>query len=104
MDPKLIVYIGACNLIGSSQNICITGWTGVGKVFIISALSHSTCRNGISARLFYKIARLLSKLAIGQCNNSYNRIIAGGLLNMRLLFLHDEVKASSRPVENRDIF
>lgn len=50
LDRNLVVHLAACDWITNSQNVLITGPTGVGKTFIACALAHSACRHGFSAR------------------------------------------------------
>jgi DNA replication protein DnaC len=85
LDRNLVVHLAACDWITNSQNVLITGPTGVGKTFIACALAHSACRHGFSAR-YYRVPRLLSELAIARGDGSYPKMLAR-LSKIRLLIL-----------------
>lgn len=74
LDRNLVVHLAACDWITNSQNVLITGPTGVGKTFIACALAHSACRHGFSAR-YYRVPRLLSELAIARGDGSYPKML-----------------------------
>jgi DNA replication protein DnaC len=101
LDRNLVVHLAACDWITNSQNVLITGPTGVGKTFIACALAHSACRHGFSAR-YYRVPRLLSELAIARGDGSYPKMLAR-LSKIRLLILDDWGTAPLSPVESRDI-
>jgi DNA replication protein DnaC len=101
LDRNLVVHPATCDWIGGSQNVLITGRTGVGKTFIACALAHSSCRHGFSAR-YYRVPRLLSELAVAHGDGSYPKMLVR-LSKIRLLFLDDWGTAPLSPVESRDI-
>jgi len=78
LDRNLVVHLAACDWITNSQNVLITGPTGVGKTFIACALAHSACRHGFSAR-YYRVPRLLSELAIARGDGSYPKMLGQAL-------------------------
>jgi DNA replication protein DnaC len=101
LDRNLVVHLATCDWIRGSQNVLITGPTGVGKTFIACALAHSACRHGFSARC-YRVPRLLPELAIARGDGSYPKMLVR-LSKIRLLILDDWGTAPLSPVESRDI-
>ncbi len=75
--------------------------TGVGKTFLACALAHAACRQGFSAR-YYRLARLLSELALAKADGSYPKRLAQ-LGRIEVLVLDDWGLAPLSPTEAREL-
>ena len=100
-NRDVIVHLAACDWINSSQNVLITGPTGVSNTFIACALAHSACRHGFSAR-YYRVPRQLPELTVAHGDGSYPKLLSR-LSKTRLLILDDQGTARLGPSESRDI-
>jgi DNA replication protein DnaC len=66
LDKNLITQLALCKYIDEGESILVTGATGCGKSFLVSALGHHACLHGYSVNYFntqkfmlrIKIARL----------------------------------------------
>jgi len=87
LDKATIARLSDCTWIKEGKNLIITGATGTGKTYLISAFGHAACRKGLKVRS-YKVNRLLVDLAISRGDGSYNRLL-GELKKPDLLILDD---------------
>lgn len=70
-----IEMLESCDWIRKGHNLIVIGPTGVGKTFILSAFGHAACMLGMSVRS-YRTTRLLTDLAIGRGDGSYDRLLS----------------------------
>jgi DNA replication protein DnaC len=82
-----IMQLADCEWIKSGSNLIVTGATGVGKTFLLSAFGREACMRGYVVRS-YRVTRMLTDLAIGRGDGSYNKIMAD-LAKPDLLILDD---------------
>jgi DNA replication protein DnaC len=87
LDKADIARLSDCVWIREGKNLIITGATGTGKTYISSAFGNAACRLGLSVRSF-RVNRLLTDLAIGRGDGSYNKLIAA-MKKPDLLILDD---------------
>jgi DNA replication protein DnaC len=75
IDKGLILRLSSCDWIAKSQNIIITGLTGVGKSYLASALGHQACQLGF--KVYYRnCSKLFDQLKIAKADGSYIKEIA----------------------------
>ncbi len=65
VDKNQIMRFTDCSFINRSENILITGSTGIGKSYIASALGHHACSLGYRVA-YYNVAKLFAKLKMGE--------------------------------------
>jgi DNA replication protein DnaC len=87
IDKNQIMRFTDCSFINRSENILITGSTGIGKSYIASALGHHACSLGYRVA-YYNVAKLFAKLKIGKVDGSYTREVAR-IERQHLLILDD---------------
>ena len=69
------------------RNAILSGPTGVGKTFLVSALTHKACQEGFSAR-YLRLPRLLADLEIAKAEGGYRSKLAS-LARIDLIVLDD---------------
>ena len=82
-----IARLSNCEWIQSGANLIITGATGVGKTYLLSAFGRAACIQSIKVRC-YRVPRLLTDLAISRGDGSYNKLMQN-LIKPELLILDD---------------
>ena len=70
LDKNLLLRLSNCDWIKKSENILITGATGVGKSFIGCALGHQAAINGFKV-LYFNCMKLFSKLKYAKADGTY---------------------------------
>jgi len=70
INKSLILSLSGCDWIKNTQNIIITGSTGVGKTYLACALANSACRKGFSA-LYNRSPRLFQEIAVARADGTY---------------------------------
>lgn len=66
--------LSSCDWVREGHNLIVTGSTGVGKTYILSAFGHAACMLGLTVRS-YRTTRLLTDLAIGRGDGSYDKLL-----------------------------
>lgn len=95
LDKGLILRLSSCDWINKKQNIIITGYTGVGKSYLASALGHQACQLGF--RVYYRnCSKLFDELKIAKADGSYIKEI-NKIEKFDLLILDD---FGLKPLEN----
>lgn len=82
-----VAKLSDCQWIRNGSNLIITGATGVGKTYLMSAFGREACTKGLSVRCF-RVTRLLTDLMIGKGDGSYNKLMKD-LVKPDLLLLDD---------------
>ena len=82
-----VTKLSDCEWIRNGSNLIITGATGVGKTYLLSAFGREACKKGLSVKSF-RIPRLLTNLSIGRGDGSYNKLIQE-MVRPNLLILDD---------------
>lgn len=100
LDKADIARLSDCRWVKEGKNLIITGATGTGKTYLSSAFGIAACRLGLSVRSF-RVNRLLTDLAIGRGDGSYNKLIIS-LKKPDLLILDDFGMAPIDPAACRD--
>lgn len=101
LDKATICRLADCGWIKESRNLIVTGATGTGKTYLVSAFGNAACRKSLKVRS-YRVNRLLTDLAIGRGDGSYNRIL-NELKKPDLLILDDFGMAALDPSACRDL-
>jgi DNA replication protein DnaC len=70
IDKTLLMRLSDASFIGKSENIIITGATGVGKSYIATALGHQACLMGYRV-VYYSTQKLFSMLRMSKADESY---------------------------------
>lgn len=96
LDKGQILRLSSCDWINKKQNIIITGYTGVGKSFLASALGHQACQLGF--KVYYRnTAKLFDELKIAKADGSYIKEI-NRIEKLDLLILDD---FGLKPLDNQ---
>ncbi len=82
-----IARLSSCDWITNGANLIITGATGVGKTYLLSAFGRAACLKGMSVRS-YRVPRLLTSLGISRGDGSYNKLMSD-MIKPDLLILDD---------------
>lgn len=82
-----IARLSDCQWIANGNNLIITGATGVGKTYLLSAFGREACAKGYTVKC-YRTTRLLTNLAIGKGDGSYNKLMKD-MTKSDLLILDD---------------
>ncbi|MBN2420143.1 MAG: IS21-like element helper ATPase IstB [Deltaproteobacteria bacterium] len=97
LDKNQLMRFAECEFIEKSENILITGCTGIGKSYIASALGNQACLKGY--KVFYmNSAKLFSKLKMMKADGSYLREITR-IERQDLLILDD---FGLQPLDNQN--
>jgi len=87
LDKTMMTRLTDCSFIKRSENILISGPTGVGKSFIASALGNQACHKGYKV-LYFNTQKLFTRLKMSKADGSYMREI-NRLEKQDLLILDD---------------
>lgn len=87
LDKRLMHTLAGCDWIRRSQNILLTGKTGVGKSWLACALGNQACRQGFSV-MYVRVPRLLEQLRIAHGDGSFGKLLAQ-LARIDVLLLDD---------------
>jgi DNA replication protein DnaC len=101
LDRGYVARLADCSWMNEHRNIIVTGATGTGKTYLACAFGNAACRQGLKVK-YYRINRLLTDLAIGRGDGSYNRLMRE-LKKTELLLLDDWGMATLDPVSSRDL-
>ena len=70
LERNLLLRLSQAGWIEAHQNVLVTGPTGTGKSFIVSALGHQACIHGFKTR-YYSCSKLFKQLRIARADGSY---------------------------------
>ena len=101
IDKNMISRLANCVWVREGRNIIISGATGTGKTFLSCAFGQAACRQGFKVK-YYRVNRLLTDLAIGHGDGSYNKIMRD-LKKTDLIILDDFGMAILDPISSRDL-
>jgi DNA replication protein DnaC len=101
IDRSLLANLATCQWIKRHHNLLITGATGVGKTWLACALSHSACRQGITA-VYHRLPSLMQDLELARHDGRYRKVMQG-LIRTQLLILDDLGMAPMPTEQLRDL-
>lgn len=87
IQKSSVSNLSNCEWVRSGSNMIITGATGVGKTYLLSAFGRAVCMKGMTVRC-YRVPRLLTSLSIAKGDGSYDKLMLD-LVKPDLLILDD---------------
>jgi DNA replication protein DnaC len=70
LDKNIVLRLSDCSFVKRKEDILITGPTGVGKSFVVSALGHQACYNGYKV-MYSNTRKLFARLKMSKADGSY---------------------------------
>jgi len=101
LDKSVILHLAQCEWITNTQNIIITGPTGVGKTYLACALANRACRMGFQSH-YIRLPRLFQELTIARADGSYPKLMKK-LLKAKALVIDDLGLAPMAAPERREL-
>lgn len=87
LDRALLASLATCQWIKQRHNLVITGATGTGKTWLACALSHTACRQGMTAA-YHRLPALMQDLELARHDGRYRKLMRA-LGRAELLVLDD---------------
>lgn len=75
LNRNNVMRLADCSFIEKRENIIITGFTGVGKSFLASALGHQACVKGYKVN-YFNTGKLFTKLKMAKGDGTYAKEIS----------------------------
>ena len=75
IDKNTILRLAECEFVEKTENILITGSTGVGKSYIATALGYQACIEGYRV-MYFNTSKLFAKLKMAKADGSYLKELA----------------------------
>ena len=101
LDRGYVARLADLAWVSEHRNLIITGATGTGKSYLGCAFGNAACRKSLKVR-YYRVNRLLTDLAIGQGDGTYNKLMKD-LKKTDLLILDDWGMTVFNPAGGRDL-
>jgi DNA replication protein DnaC len=101
MDKSVILGLANCDWIRGTQNIIITGPTGVGKTYLACALANKACRMNFSS-LYVRIPKLFYNIAVSKVDGTYPKLMSR-LAKTTVLLLDDLGISPMNDHERKDL-
>ena len=90
----------SCTWISQGKNLVITGATGTGKTYLVSALGYMACMFNYKVS-YMRVSRLMLDINISKSNGSYNKLM-NKYKGVNLLILDDFGLTKMTAAETRD--
>lgn len=74
IDRGLLASLATCHWIKRRHNLLITGATGAGKTWLACALSHTACRQGMTAA-YHRLPALMQDLELARHDGRYKKLM-----------------------------
>jgi len=101
LDKAMVRQLGSCTWIAEHLNVLITGFTGVGKSYLASALGQAACRKGLRV-CYRRVPRLFDELTLARADGSYARVLAR-LAKADVLILDDLGLGTPKESQRNDL-
>ena len=101
IDRALLASLATCQWVKKRHNLLITGATGVGKTWLSCAMSHTACRQGITA-VYHRLPALMQDLDLARHDGRYKKVMRS-LAKAELLILDDLGIAPMSAEQLRDL-
>jgi len=97
LDKNQLLRMADCSFVDRKESILVTGPTGVGKSYIVSALGHQACFKGYTTK-YYNAQKLFASLRMAQADGSLLKEI-NKIERMDLLIIDD---FGLQPLDHQD--
>ncbi len=87
LDKNLITRLSTCDWITKTENVLLTGPTGIGKSYIACALGHQAALGSLRV-LYFNCVKLFSKLKYAKADGTYVKELKK-IQNQNLIILDD---------------
>ena len=101
IDRALLASLATCQWIKRHHNLLITGATGAGKTWLSCAISHTACRQGMTAA-YHRLPALMQDLDLARHDGRYKKLMRA--LGRTDLLVLDDLGIAPLPMEQlRDL-
>ena len=101
IDRALLASLATCSWVKKHHNLLITGATGTGKTWLSCAISHTACRQGITA-VYHRLPTLRQDLDLARHDGRYKKVMQS-LAKAELIILDDLGLAPMSAEQLRDL-
>lgn len=101
IDRALLASLATCSWVKKHHNLLITGATGTGKTWLSCAISHTACRQGITA-VYHRLPTLMQDLDLARHDGRYKKVMQS-LAKSELIILDDLGLAPMSAEQLRDL-
>lgn len=101
IDRALLASLATCSWVKKHHNLLITGATGTGKTWLSCAISHTACRQGITA-VYHRLPTLMQDLDLARHDGRYKKVMQS-LAKAELIILDDLGLAPMSAEQLRDL-
>jgi DNA replication protein DnaC len=98
LDKTQVLRFSECRFMEQAENIIITGPTGVGKSFLVSAIGHQACSQGYKV-LYTNSQKLFPMLKMAKADDSYKKELKR--IERSDLFILDDFGLQQMDTHNR---
>lgn len=100
LSSELVANLASCVWITQGRNLVVTGATGTGKTYLVSALGYRACMFNYKVS-YVRVSRLMLDIALSKNDGTYNKLMNKYKM-VDLLILDDFGLAKMTAAETRD--
>lgn len=100
LSREMIANLASCTWISHGKNLVVSGATGTGKTYLVSALGYLACMFNYKV-VYIRVPRLMLDINISKNDGSYNKLM-NKYKSVDLLILDDFGLAKMTAAETRD--